>query len=117
MVREPDVHRQTICSVFGKLEIVGMEDEATIDEAGNLKEKANGWAVQYEKDLMKLNNISVGEELLRKIAKDGKITSGGFRILRNRLEGVRPGEVIERGSSRVASPSCSRCRTSRFVGG
>ena len=73
MVREPDVHRQTICSVFGKLEIVGIEDEATIDEAGNLKEKANGWAVRYEKDLMKPNHIEAGEELRRKIAKDGKV--------------------------------------------
>ncbi len=59
--------------MFGKLEIVGIEDEATVDEAGNLKEKANGWAVQYEKDLIKLDDNDAGEDLLRKIVKGGKI--------------------------------------------
>ncbi len=54
------------------------EKEPTINGAGHLSKKANGWAQQREQDLNTLNNTEEGEETLRRISPMGRVNFKKF---------------------------------------
>ncbi len=65
----PDANLQTICSMFGKLDLEG---DATVSEEECVTQKADGWAGQRESGLVSMSNVEVGAVLLRRLDQQAR---------------------------------------------